>query len=118
MPLPTTSDEAWQHLLGTWTFTLGGGHSVSVSKLTFTPDRKLIMSSLLTGGVLPIPMTNERTEEVAAIEVKENRVLLTLKPHPQWPLRRNDVPMTLFLMGQDRINVEGEGPVHTREKAD
>jgi hypothetical protein len=110
---PRTPDDAWQMLLGAWSSELGTPNSKSVSTFRFTADRKMIRTSALTGGVLPFPITNERTTEIAGVEVKGDRILLTLG---QSSVGRPGGVMTVKLLAADQLLIE-DGPVHMRVKS-
>jgi hypothetical protein len=110
---PPTPDEAWQRLVGTWVYRSAGGNSVSVSRYRFTPDRRIIMSSELTGGIMPGPMTDERTMEVTAVAVQEHFILLTVGQDPFG----GDAVMTVRFNSSGRLVVE-DGPPHKRCQPD
>lgn len=78
VPSALTPDDAWQRLVGKWSYSFKSANSLSVMRLHFTPDRKLIRSSSLTGGVLPMPMTNETTTDVTNVAIRRDAILLTL----------------------------------------
>jgi hypothetical protein len=108
---PRSADEAWQLLVGTWSYIVATGNSRSVSSVGFTPDRKMIRKSSLTGGVMPVPITNERTSVVSGVAVKDGAILLTMG--------RNalgfDGVMTIRLLTRDQLQIE-DGPAYTRDK--
>lgn len=79
-PPPRNADEAWQSLVGTWTHTVQSPNTKAVSTYRFTADRKFVRSSTVTGGVLPMPMTNETTMPVQMVEVFDDEIHLTLGP--------------------------------------
>ncbi len=79
-PPPRNADEAWQSLVGTWTHTVKSPNSKAVSTYRFTADRKFVRSSSVSGGVLPMPMTNETTMPVLGVEVFDDEIHLTLGP--------------------------------------
>jgi hypothetical protein len=107
---PLTPDEAWQRLVGTWVYRLAGGNSVSVSRYRFTPDRRIIFSTELTGGIMPGQMTNELTIDVTAVAVEEESIYLTVGRDPFG----GDAVMTVRFKAVGRLVVE-DGPPHTRE---
>jgi hypothetical protein len=113
-PLPPvlTPDDAWQRLVGTWSYTVAATNSVTVMRLRFTPDRKLVRSSSLTGGVLPMPMTNETTTDVINVAIKENAILVTLGAGP---MGRAGAVLTLRFAAANQIALE-DGPTYTREE--
>lgn len=111
---PGSADEAWRLLVGSWKCSVGTGNSKSVSTFQFTPDRKMIRMSSLGGGVLPFPITNERTTDVTAVSVEGDRILLALGPTP---FGRPGGVMTVRLLAPDQLLIE-DGPVHTRHKGE
>ncbi len=111
---PRTPEEAWQRLVGKWIYSFQATNSASVMRLTFLPDRKLIRSSSVSGGVLPMPMTNETTSDVASVAVKKDAVLVTLGASSN-PLARRGGVMTLRFTADNQITLE-DGPTFTREE--
>ena len=113
-PIPSalTPDDAWQRLVGAWSYTFKATNSLSVMRLQFTPDRQLIRSNSLTGGVLPLPMTNETTTDVTKVAVKQDAILLTLGPSP---FGRAGAVMTLRFAAADQIVMEDDR-TYTREE--
>ena len=107
-----TSDDAWQRLVGTWNYTVTSPNSRSVMRLRFTPDRKMIRSNSLSGGVLPVPMTSETTTDVTQVSVKKEDVLLTLGPNP---FGGPGGVMTVRFAAANQIHIE-DGPTYTREE--
>jgi hypothetical protein len=107
---PLTPDAAWQRLVGTWVYRLAGGNSVSISRYEFTSDRRLVMSSELTGGIMQGTTTDERSTEVTAVAVRGRSVLLTVGRDPFG----GEAVMTVRFDAAGRLVVE-DGPPHTRE---
>jgi hypothetical protein len=106
-----TPDEAWERLIGEWTYTFTATNSVSVMRLHFTPDRKLIRSNSLSGGVLPMPMTNESTVDVTHVAVKRDAIVLTLGRNA---FGRAGGVLTLRFLAANQVATE-EGLTYTRE---
>jgi hypothetical protein len=113
-PPPRSADHAWQLLIGSWTATLGTGNSKSISTFRFTIDRKMNRTSFHSAGVMPFPITNERTTEINGVTVKGSNILLTLGATT---LGRPGGVMTVRLLAADQLLIE-EGPVHTRDKSE
>ena len=111
-PPPKTPEEAWQRLVGTWTYTLNSSNSKSVTRYRFTPDRKLIFSLWLMGGVLPAPETSEMSSDVTAVTIDGNDILITATAGRSG---RPGSPMRLRIVAANQIEVEDE-LVFTREE--
>src|SRR5262245_4187120 len=111
-PPPKTPEEAWQRLIGTWTYTVKSSNSKSVARYRFTPDRKLIFSSWLMGGVLPAPETSEMPSDVTAVAIDGNDILITATAGR---IGRPGSPMRLRFVAENQIEVEDE-LVFTREE--
>ena len=114
---PRSTEDAWRLLVGSWSCAIGTANSKSVSTFRFTPDRKMIRCSSLSGGVLPFAMTNERSTDVTEVAVKGDAILLTLGATLMNgnPLGRPGGVMTVRLLTPDQLLIE-DGPVHTRDK--
>ena len=110
-PPPQTSEEAWQRLVGTWSFTVASGNSRSVTRYRFTSDRKMIFSSSLTGGLLPGPLTSEIPSDVTAVALQGDEILLTIGDSHRG---RPQSAMTLRFAADNQIVVEDQ--VFTREE--
>jgi hypothetical protein len=114
VPTPRTPEEAWQRLVGKWVYSFQATNSTSVMRLTFLPDRKLIRSSSVSGGVMPMPMTNETTSEVASVAMKKDAVLVTLGASSN-PLARPGGVLALRFTAANQITIE-DGVTYTREE--
>lgn len=109
-PPPRNADEAWKSLVGTWSYTVQSPNSKSVFSCRFTADRKFVRSSSVTGGVLPMPVTNETTVPVQKVEVFDDEIHLTLGPGETVAIVFNG-PKTIALLTGDDDEIE-----YTREK--
>ena len=107
-----TPDDAWQRLVGKWRYSFQATNSLSVMELHFTSDRKLIRSNSLTGGVLPMPMTNRTTTDVTCIATKKDAIVLTLGASP---MGRAGAVLTLRFAAANQIRID-DGPTYTREE--
>jgi hypothetical protein len=105
-------DEAWERLVGTWVCRFEATNSVSERRLRFTPSRKLVRSNSLSGGVLPMPMTNETTSEVLNVSVKKDAILLTMGTST---MGRGGGMLTLRFVAANQIVIE-DGSTYTREE--
>lgn len=112
-PIPSalTPDNAWQRLVGTWSYAFQATNSLSAMRLEFTADRKLIRSTSLTGGVMPMPMINKTVTDVTMVAINQDAILLTLGPSP---IGRGGGMLTIRFTDANRIELEN-GPTFTRE---
>ena len=110
-PPALAPDEAWQRLVGTWIYRFEATNSLSEMRLHFTPDRKLVRTNSVSGGVLPMPMINETTTEVTNVAVKNDAILLTLGPST---FGRGGGVVSIRFPAANQIMLEG-GPHFTRE---
>jgi hypothetical protein len=106
-----TPDEAWQRIAGTWTYSLQATNSQSLMKLHFTPDRRMIRSNSLSGGVLPMPMTSETSTPVAKVAVKSDAIQLTLGPNQ---FGRAGIVVTFRFIAENQIAMD-DGVTYTRD---
>jgi hypothetical protein len=106
-----TPDEAWQRIAGTWTYSFQATNSLSVMKLQFTPDRKMIRSSSLSGGVLPMPMTSETATPVTKVAVTSDAIQLTLGSNQ---FGRAGTIVKFRFIADNQIAME-DGVTYTRE---
>lgn len=105
------SDEVWQRLQGTWIYCFQAANSQSVMKLQFTPDRRMVRSSSLSGGVLPLPMTNQTVTPVTSVAANADAIRLTLGPSQ---FGRAGGVMSVRFVSDNQIAIE-DGPTYTRE---
>jgi hypothetical protein len=81
-------------------------------RLSFTPDRKLVRTNSLSGGVLPMPMINETTTEVNKVAVRGDAILLTLGATT---FGRGGGVVSIRFPEENKIMLE-DGPHFTRQE--